>query len=548
MSTSLPTGAAREDARANARQQLLEGENEVLKLIIDRAPLTSILEAIVRVAERQSSGGLLASILLLDETGTHLRHGAAPSLPADYSRAIDGLAIGPGVGSCGTAAYRGEMVVVSDIATDPLWKDFQSLAAQHGLRACWSAPILSARRAVLGTFALYYNRPCSPGADDEAIIQILTRTAALAIEHCRAENELAESEERFRSLTRCAPLGVFMIDADGAFNYVNPRFIEIGAFEYEKTFEYWLESAAGRMPQGWPEAVRARAEYSADLVVKREGGERPASLRMAPLRSRTGAYLGYVGTLEDLSERVAGEAALRRETSLRRAIEESVPSGIAVIAPDGTQAYVNRAFADMVGWPAADLIGAKPPFVYWPDEDVPAIQRALDTVRAGATAADAFELRFRRRNGSLFDVLVTLAPLHDDGGDVSGWVASVSDITGRKREREQLSRSEARLAMALEAGRMGAWEWDIRSGAVSWSPQLEALEHFQADMNPEHRPRVHASIEQALRTRSDYRVEYEIIRPDGSRTWVQARGRVLCDTAGEPEKMVGVCMETLEPS
>lgn len=301
-----------EKLRSRRREQILEGENEVLKMIIEKEPLLRVLNALTRVAERQSTAGLLASILLLDSDKTHLRHGAAPSLPAAYSQAIDGIAIGPNVGSCGTAAYRAKPVVVSDISSDPLWADFRDLATKYGLRACWSTPILSSSKAVLGTFALYYRHPCLPDEDDEAMISILTRTAALAIEHDRSENELAESEERLRSLIRCAPVGVFMLDAAGAFSYVNPRFIEMSGYEFEKTFDYWLDKASGRHKlDECKEAVAARLEYIGAFTIPGDRN-RNVILRMAPMTSRIGIYMGYVGTLEDVSGQGSVDAGWRQ--------------------------------------------------------------------------------------------------------------------------------------------------------------------------------------------------------------------------------------------
>ena len=154
----------RDEEQSRRRQHVLEGENHVLKLIIERSPLPAILEAIVEIAETQSTEGLLASVLLLDEDRIHLRHGAAPNLPVGYNEAIDGLAIGPNAGSCGTAAYLQRQVIVSDIMADPLWQDFRGLAQNYGLRACWSTPIFSSNKSVLGTFALYYREPRVPDA------------------------------------------------------------------------------------------------------------------------------------------------------------------------------------------------------------------------------------------------------------------------------------------------------------------------------------------------------------------------------------------------
>jgi PAS domain S-box-containing protein len=168
--------------------------NQVLELAIRDQPLEDTLEALVRTVEDASSTGVVGSILLLDVDGQHLRHGAAPSLPDAYNAAIDGIEIGPAVGSCGTAAFTRQPVFVSDIATDPLWAAFRDLALEHDLRACWSIPILSGGGDVLGTFAMYHGEPREPTDQDLALVQVITRTAALIINRKRAEAERTRAE------------------------------------------------------------------------------------------------------------------------------------------------------------------------------------------------------------------------------------------------------------------------------------------------------------------------------------------------------------------
>ena len=147
-------------------------------------PLADILDGLLRAVEAECGGDIMASILLLE--GDHLRHGAAPSLPDAYNEAIDGIQIGQGVGSCGTAAYLGHPVYVTDIATDPLWKDFKDLAAEHGLGACWSTPIEGEDRAILGTFAIYHRTRRSPTSDELDAIRLISDSVSLAIQRHRA--------------------------------------------------------------------------------------------------------------------------------------------------------------------------------------------------------------------------------------------------------------------------------------------------------------------------------------------------------------------------
>ncbi len=191
-----------EDALQAAHRQraaLAVGQSRVLEMIAARRPLPETLDALLRLVESQSPD-MLASVLLLDPDGVHVRHGAAPRLPPAYVSAIDGAAIGEGQGSCGTAASRGAPVVVEDIATDPLWDRYRTLALFHGLRACWSTPIFGPDRQVLGTLAMYATEPGRPTDEHGRLIDIATHTAAIAITRQREEEALrglnAELEAR----------------------------------------------------------------------------------------------------------------------------------------------------------------------------------------------------------------------------------------------------------------------------------------------------------------------------------------------------------------
>ena len=179
---------AKERGERKRAEALLSEEKRLLEMIAKGNSLSMILEALCRLVEELSEGSL-ASILLLDPDGNRLWHGAAPSLPKSYTDAIDGGFIGPAAGSCGTAAYRKEPVIVSDIATDPLWANYRELALPHGLQACWSTPVLASDGRVLGTFAIYSREPRSPTPQQQSIIEQITDLASIAIERKRAEEE-----------------------------------------------------------------------------------------------------------------------------------------------------------------------------------------------------------------------------------------------------------------------------------------------------------------------------------------------------------------------
>ncbi|MEZ0070436.1 serine phosphatase RsbU (regulator of sigma subunit) [Streptacidiphilus sp. MAP12-20] len=186
--------------RQRAAHKLATEQQALLEQIARDAPLAEVLDGMCRAIEKLSPR-VLSSVLLVDATGRRLLHGAAPSLPDFYRAAIDGSEIGPQEGSCGTAAYRREMVVVGDIATDPLWTAYRDLARQAGLAACWSSPIISSTGELLGTFAMYHRTPRTLPEADLDLSFVFTRTAALAIERHHAEQARRQAHEREQALS-----------------------------------------------------------------------------------------------------------------------------------------------------------------------------------------------------------------------------------------------------------------------------------------------------------------------------------------------------------
>ena len=177
---------ALEHKRAQAIQA---GQRQFLELLATGGGFTETLHALVCLIEEQWPG-MLGLVLLLDADGKHLHIGAAESLPEEYTRSIEGLEIGPLVGSCGTACYRGERVIVEDIATDPRWEGLRSLGLKHGLRACWSQPVFRPPEQVVGTFAMYYRQPRAPTAAELRAIETAAHLVGVAIEHRRAREAL----------------------------------------------------------------------------------------------------------------------------------------------------------------------------------------------------------------------------------------------------------------------------------------------------------------------------------------------------------------------
>ena len=223
------TGAAITHTDITATKQAEQYEqfqSRILELMAGDVLLPDLLLATVMGVERLHPQ-MLCSIMLLDDAGRHLCQGVAPSLPDFYNAAIEGVEIGLGVGSCGTAAFTGERVIVEDIATHPYWVAFKTLAERAGLRACWSQPIVSPQGKVMGTFAIYHREPHGPSALDVAMIEQSAHLASIAIEHKRTQAALRASEDTFRTLFETAPHGVAYHDPDGRVISANPAALRI---------------------------------------------------------------------------------------------------------------------------------------------------------------------------------------------------------------------------------------------------------------------------------------------------------------------------------
>ena len=188
----LPTlGApAQEDS-----QKFVAEQQRVEEMIAAGAPLRDVLSELVLMIEAQSPE-MLCSILLLSDDGNHVRHAVAPSLPESYIKVIDGSPIGPKHGSCGTAMFRGKPVIVTDIATDPLWDEYRNFAWAIDVAACWSTPILSSKGKVLGSFAMYYREPRGPKPEEQHLTDVATKLASHAIEHAVARERAASAALR----------------------------------------------------------------------------------------------------------------------------------------------------------------------------------------------------------------------------------------------------------------------------------------------------------------------------------------------------------------
>src|SRR6476660_8442929 len=330
----------RDISQRKRREALLAAENRVLEMAAKGDSLADILDNLCLLVEGQSPD-VLASILLMDPNGRQLRHGAAPNLPKAYTDAIDGLAIGHSVGSCGSAAYRAEQVIVSDIATDPLWDPFRDLALTHSLRACWSTPIFSSEGKVIGTFAMYYRKPRSPSPREQDTIKHITHLAGIAIQRKLAETARRESEAYLAEAQRLSHTGSWAwAPATGEIRYWSEESYRLLGFDphagpprFEKFFERLHSEDQVRVRQLFESAIREKTDFETDYRIVHPGGAiRYIHAVGHPVRDESGNLVEFLGTVIDITESKRSEEALRASEQVARGQVEALAQSLDVLA------------------------------------------------------------------------------------------------------------------------------------------------------------------------------------------------------------------------
>lgn len=345
------------------RERLLHRQAEILEKIATDAPLREVLTSLVLALEEQF-GDAVGSVLLVQDD--RLYYGAAPNLPPEL-QALDGIEIAEGRGSCGTAAYRRQSVVVTDIASDPLWQDFRQLALPHGLEACWSVPIISHDHRVLGTFALYYLHKSAPHREHWQPMAMATHLARMAIERQQIQTTLRESERRFRELFEQIP----NIPVQG---YDLNRRVIFWNHASEKLYGYTRQEALSRRledliipPEMREQVVRSHRAWlegnqpvpAEELELQHKDGYRvPVFSSHVMLRNVSGEAEMYCVDL-DLTEYKRVEAALRESEIKYRQIFENIAHGIFQIAPEGHFISANPFLARLYGYESPESLIAQ---------------------------------------------------------------------------------------------------------------------------------------------------------------------------------------------
>src|SRR6202047_4204854 len=329
--TASPNRRARPTFPSPAQTLPVDAVFDALKMILFGAPLNDILRSVALLIEAQTEGAV-CSIFLLDEDGQHLRYAAAPKMPDEYRVATDGVSIGPHVGSCGAAAYLRQPVFVSDVLSHPHFANFKDLIVRTGMRASWSAPIMSHDGRVLGTFGMFYREVREPGPAEIQLIDYASRIAGIAIEQKRAEEKLRQDERELRQLIDFLPQHVLVLDREGALLQANQVLLDYNGHTLEEMQGAGTNERHERDLHP-DDLERARSERRYGLasgvpfeIEKRmrgkDGRYRWFLFRYNPLLNEQGRVARWFATATDIEDRKQTEQRVRNENlALREQID-----------------------------------------------------------------------------------------------------------------------------------------------------------------------------------------------------------------------------------
>jgi PAS domain S-box-containing protein len=553
--------SVRDVTREHRLDLMLATERLVLEKLANNAPLATILDDFVLGIEVLLPGAK-GSVLLFETETSRLRHAAAPHLGADYCAAIDGLKAGEGVGSCGTAAHRKEAVIVADIATDPLWKDFTALAQRHGLRACWSVPVVSRGGEVLGTFAVYWDSPRRAAPEELEVLDRGAKLASLAIERRMLDAKIQRDEALLADGEKLAALGTWEYDASTGQGRWSDELFRLFGFEPAQSPPD-LDAFLSRVrPGDRPTAIRAiegmnRGECPAPTelhTLPASGGPRVMKTMSRPVEGEGGAVTKFLGVVQDVTELREAQEAVEAGRARLQKILESAPIALSLADASGAVKFQNQRFSELFGYTTSDV----PTLEDWwerafPD---PAYRRMARTLRAeliadatrrdGVVAPSVLEVTCadgRLRTIEFFGVFL--------GGE---YLCAFVDLTARIQAEQELRKFRSIADNASYGIAIASTEGYIQYVNESWAHMhgFDAHElterhlsifHAEDDM-----PTVRRLIRQLMDMGGYALEEVWHRRKNGSRFPTLMTGTLIRGVQGKPLYITGTCIDISERS
>jgi PAS domain S-box-containing protein len=504
-------------------EKIISGERQVLEMIATGTDIDTILKKILSNYEALSERAV-CSILLLDEEGKFVKTPIGPGLPDAYNKLLVGFPVGPENGSCGTAAYRKEMVIVTDITTDPLWAKYIRYLESFDLIACWSCPILDMNNKVMGTFAIYYHEIREPTADDIKLIQRAVSQAKIALERHFNEINIKDKEEKFSKVFHNKGYAYAILDKGRKYVEVNESF--------ENLIEYSREDLIGKTSAevgiNSLEFIQRRDDLLVQLFAKgkienveiefesRSGTEKAILLSVHAINLNDNQH--WLLSMVDITDKNKTEKALVASEEKYRTLIDQASDAIFITDPLGRFLIVNSQTFKLTGLTETEILK----MTYYDflfEEEVQKNPLRLKELAEGKTVVA--ERPMKIKGSKHIDVEIT-AKLLPDGN----LLAFVKDITQRKKERQLVLDSEHRLIRAESMGNLGHGYFDILNNYMHISAGLykifgvrpeeftHTVEGLKAVIHPDDYMILDAVVD-TMFNKGEVEVEFRIVQPGG---------------------------------
>lgn len=426
----------------------------------------------MRLVELEVGARSKSSILLCDDSQL-LRVGAAPSLPGPLCDALDGIEVGPFAASCGAAAWSAKPVYAEDIANDPLWVDFKELALSHGLRACWSTPVLSSQGRVLGTLALYFPEVRAAKREEVRILSAAASTAAVAIERKRAEAALRAREAQLRLVTDHASVFLAHCDREHRYKFVNRAYAARFGLQPAELIGLKVADVAGGaayeiVREHFDTALRGDSvEFEAEIPFEKLGLRWMHTIYV-PEHGRSGEVVGLVAVITDVTARKQSELELVRARDEALAASRAKDDFLAALSHE-LRTPLNPVL--LISSEAAT------------DPDLPEdIRRDFDTIAKSATLEarlidDLLDLTRIGHGKMSLDMRTT-----DVHAVIADAIETVRSDVHQKRLKLEVRLSATEHHVVGDAARLQQVFWNVLKNAVKFTPisgvlTVESLTH-----------------------------------------------------------------------
>lgn len=480
---------------------------------------------------------------------------SSPSLPKPFLEALEGTEIGPKAGSCGTAAYLNEQVIVTNIFEDPLWEDYHWLGKEYNFSACWSEPISDANDEAFATFAIYYDEPSSPTEFEHNTVERAVHIIRILFESEekeRAERELANSEKRFKALVHEGSDLIGILDKEFRFKYISPS---VGRTHNE----YEGVNALDLVHPDDYERVKFTFQQLRD--------EKRVVMEPYRLRNLAGNYYWVETILTNLLDEPAVEGyvansrnvtqQIEREEKLRELSYVAAKTTDAVVITDseGYITWVNNGFKKLTGYKLKDIEGKKPgSFLQGPETD----PETVGEISISLTNRESIETTILNysKDGTPYWLNMSIDPIFNDAGECTHFIAIERDVSEKIRKEKELQESLERYDIVNKATSDTIWDLDITTDQMLYNSNIYNMFGYTTNevrnvgtwwknkIHPDDFDCVDEALKKVLKNGDDrFQMEYRFKAADGSYKYIFDRAFVIKDEEGVPVRMIGAMQD-----